>query len=45
MEIPASKSSGAEKLMTNRRRENREKKMALMQDVSVLHLFSLDDLG
>ncbi|KAI4330300.1 hypothetical protein MLD38_028599 [Melastoma candidum] len=36
MEIPASKSAGAEKSMTDRRRANREKKMALMRDVDKL---------
>ncbi|KAI4326123.1 hypothetical protein MLD38_031467 [Melastoma candidum] len=36
MDVPASKSAGAEKSMTDRRRANRQKKTALMRDVDKL---------
>ncbi|KAI4383397.1 hypothetical protein MLD38_009239 [Melastoma candidum] len=36
MEVPASNSTGAEKSMADRRRANRERKIALMQDVDKL---------
>ncbi|KAI4385108.1 hypothetical protein MLD38_003168 [Melastoma candidum] len=36
MEVPTSKSTGAEKSMADRRRANRDKKIALMQDVDKL---------